>query len=59
MSGQSWSETSAITSSVSALKNSVAALPSSPSTSQTAIAAKDAASVAVKSFVDASNSTCS
>ena len=54
-------ETGAITSSVSALKNSVTALPSNPSAAQIATATKDAASVvsSVKSFVDASNSKCS
>ena len=54
-------ETSAITSSVDALKNSLAALPSSPSAAQIATVTRDAASVAssVKSFVDASNSKCS
>jgi hypothetical protein len=54
-------ETSAITSSVNALKTSVTALPSSPSTAQIATATRDAAGVvsSVKSFVDASNSKCS
>jgi hypothetical protein len=54
-------ETSAISSSVNALKNSVAALPSSPSAAQIATVTKDAGSVvsSVKSFVDASNSKCS
>ena len=54
-------ETSAITSSVDALKSSLAALPSSPSATQVAIVGRDAASVvsSVKSFVDASNSKCS
>jgi hypothetical protein len=54
-------ETSAITSSVDALKNSLAALPSSPSAAQIATVTQDAASVvsSVKSFVDASNSKCS
>jgi hypothetical protein len=55
------SETSAITSSVDALKNSLSALPSSPSATQIAIVTRDASSVvsSVKSFVDASNSKCS
>jgi hypothetical protein len=54
-------ETSAITSSVDALKSSLAALPSSPSATQIASVGRDAAGVAssVKSFVDASNSKCS
>jgi len=54
-------ETSAITSSVGALKNSVAALPSSPSAAQVASVTKDASSVvsSVKSFTDASSSKCS
>ena len=54
-------ETSAITSSVDALKSSLAALPSSPSAAQIATVGRDAASVvsSVKSFVDASNSKCS
>jgi hypothetical protein len=54
-------ETSAITSSVGALKNTLAALPSSPSAAQIATVAQDAASVvsSLKSFVDASNSKCS
>ena len=54
-------ETSAITSSVDALKSSLAALPSSPSAAQIAFVGRDAAGVvsSVKSFVDASNSKCS
>lgn len=54
-------ETSAITSSVDALKTSLAALPSSPSAAQVATVTQDAASVvsSVKNFVDASNSKCS
>jgi hypothetical protein len=54
-------ETSAITSSVDALKNSLAALPSSPSATQVVTVTRDAASVvtSVKNFVDASNSKCS
>jgi hypothetical protein len=54
-------ETSAITSSVNALKTSVTALTSSPSAAQIATATRDAANVvnSVKSFVDASNSKCS
>ena len=54
-------ETSAITSSVDALKSSLTGLPSSPSAAQIATVGKDAASVvsSVKSFVDASNSKCS
>jgi len=54
-------ETSAITSSVDALKNSLSALPSSPSAAQIATITKDAGSVvsSVKSFVDASDSKCS
>jgi hypothetical protein len=54
-------ETSAITSSVDALKSSLTALPSSPSVAQIAIVTRDAASVvsSVKNFVDASNSKCS
>jgi hypothetical protein len=55
------SETSAITSSVDALKSSLGALSPSPSVAQIATVTKDAASVAssVKSFLDASNSKCS
>jgi hypothetical protein len=55
------SQTSAITSSVDALKSSIAALPSSPSAAQLATVTRDAASVgsSVKSFIDASNSSCS
>ena len=54
-------ETSAISSSVSALKNSLTGLPSSPSVAQVATVTKDAASVvsAVKSFSDATSSQCS
>jgi hypothetical protein len=54
-------ETSAITSSVDALKNSLAALPSSPSAVQIATVTQNASSVvsSVKTFVDASNSKCS
>ena len=54
-------ETSAITSSVDALKNSLAALSSGPSAAQIATVTQDAASVvsSVKNFVDASNSKCS
>jgi hypothetical protein len=54
-------ETSAITSSVDALKSSLAALPSSPSAAQIVTVTQNAASVvsSVKSFVDASNSKCS
>jgi hypothetical protein len=54
-------ETSAITSSVSALKNSVAALSATPSAAQIATVTRDAASVvsSVKNFQNASNSKCS
>jgi hypothetical protein len=54
-------ETSAITSSVGALKGSVGALPSSPSAGEIATVAKDGAGVvsSVKSFMNASNSKCS
>lgn len=54
-------ETSAITSSVDALKTAVAGLSSSPSAAQIATVTKDAASVvsSVKSFTDASSSKCS
>jgi hypothetical protein len=54
-------QTSAITSSVNALKTSVAGLSSNPSAAQIATVTKDAASVvsSVKNFVDASNSKCS
>jgi hypothetical protein len=54
-------ETSAITSSVDALKTSLTALPSSPSAAQIATVTQNAASVvsSVKSFIDASNSKCS
>jgi phage-related protein len=54
-------ETSAITSSVDALKTSLTGLGSSPSAAQIATVTQSAASVvsSVKSFVDASNSKCS
>ena len=54
-------QTSAISSSVSALKNSLTGLPSSPSVAQVATVTKDAASVvsAVKTFSDATSSQCS
>ncbi|HTQ94769.1 MAG TPA: hypothetical protein VMK84_35270 [Streptosporangiaceae bacterium] len=54
-------ETSAITSSVDALKSSLAALPSNPSAAQVVIVGQNAASVvsSVKNFVDASDSKCS
>ena len=54
-------ETSAITSSVDALKTSLSDLPSNPSATQIATVASNAASVvtSVKNFVDASNSKCS
>jgi len=53
-------ETSAISSSVSTLKNSVAALPSHPSAAQIATVTRDAGSVvnSVKSFTNASSSKC-
>ena len=53
-------ETSAISSSVSTLKNSVAALPSHPSAAQIATVTRDAGSVvnSVKSFANASSSKC-
>ena len=53
-------ETSAISSSVSALKDSVTALPSGPSVAQVAAVIKDAANVvsSVKSFTDATGSQC-
>jgi hypothetical protein len=55
------SQTSAITSSVDALKRSVTALPSSASVGQLVTIIKDAASVtsSVRSFMDASNAACS
>jgi hypothetical protein len=54
------SQTSAISTSVSALKNSVTALPSDPSREQIATVTKNAAAVAssVKSFTDATSSQC-
>ena len=54
-------ETSAITSSVNALKNSITGLSSSPSAAQVATITKDGRSVvsSVNSFMDASNSACS
>jgi hypothetical protein len=54
------SQTSAITSSVNALKTAVAGLSSSPSAAQIATVTKDAASVvsSVKSFTDATSSQC-
>jgi hypothetical protein len=54
------SETSAIRSSVNRLRDSVDALPSSPSTSQVATVAGDAADVvtSVKRFSDATSDTC-
>ncbi len=54
------SQTSAISSSVNALKNAVAALPSNPSAAQIATVTKDAANVvsSVKSFTDATSSQC-
>jgi hypothetical protein len=54
------SETSAIRSSVNRLRDSVDALPSSPSTSQIATVAGDAADVvtSVKRFSDATSDTC-
>ena len=54
------SQTSAITSSVNALKTSITGLDRAPAT-QIATATRNAASVvsSVKSFVDASNSKCS
>ena len=54
-------ETSAITSSVDALKTSLGALSPNPSAAQIATVTKDAAGVvsSVKNFVDASNSKCS
>jgi hypothetical protein len=53
-------QTSAISSSVNALKNSVTTLASSPSAGQVATVTKDAASVvnSVKSFTDATSSQC-
>ena len=53
-------ETSAISSSVNALKTSVTALPSSPSAAQVATVGKNAANVvsAVKNFSDATSSQC-
>ena len=53
-------ETSAISSSVDALKNSLAALPSSPSVAQIATVTKDAANVvsSVKNFTNATSSQC-
>jgi hypothetical protein len=55
------SQTSAITSSVNALKTSVAGLSSSPSGAQIATVTKDAGSVvsSVASFMSASSSKCS
>ena len=55
------SQTSAITSSVDALKSAVKAIPASPSAGQIATIAADAASVvsSVKGFSDASSSKCS
>jgi hypothetical protein len=54
-------QTSAITSSVGALKSAVAALPANPSAAQIATITTDAARVvsSVKSFMDASSSKCS
>ena len=54
-------QTSAITSSVNALKSSVAGLSSSPSAAQIATITKDAGSVvsSVASFMSASSSKCS
>jgi len=54
------SQTSAITSSVDALKSAVAGLSSTPSAAQLATVTKDAANVvsSVKSFTDASSSAC-
>jgi hypothetical protein len=54
-------ETSAITSSVDALKTSLSALSSTSSAAQIATVTSNAASVvtSVKNFVDASNSKCS
>jgi hypothetical protein len=55
------SETSAITSSLDALKTSVAALPASPSSAQIATVTKDAGNLvsSVTSFTNASKSQCS
>ena len=55
------SQTSAITSSVNALKNSVAGLSSNPSAAQIATITKDAGSVvsSVSSFMSASSAKCS
>jgi hypothetical protein len=55
------SQTSAITSSVNALKNSITGLGSNPSAAQVATITKDGRSVvtSVNSFMDASNSACS
>ena len=54
-------QTSAISSSVNALKSSVAALPSSPHAVRVATVTRDAANVvsSVKSFYDATSSQCS
>jgi hypothetical protein len=53
-------QTSAITSSIDALKASVKTLSSSPSAAQIAVVTKDAGNVvsSVKNFMDASNSKC-
>ena len=53
-------QTSAISSSVDALKNSVTGLPSNPSAAQIATVTKDAANVvsSVKNFTDATSSQC-
>lgn len=53
-------QTSAIQSSITALENAVRTLPSSPSATQIATIATDAANVvsAVKSFTDATSSKC-
>ena len=55
------SQTSAVTSSVNALKTSVTGLSSNPSAAQVAAITKDGKSVvtSVNSFMDASNSACS
>jgi hypothetical protein len=55
------SQTSAVTSSVNALKSAVQGLPSSPSAAQIAAVAKDASAVvsSVKSFSDATKAKCS
>lgn len=54
------SQTSAITSSVDALKNSVAALPASPSAAEITTVTRNASGVvsSVSSFMDASKSAC-